>query len=76
MLQTFDGKELIVCIKKLISLDSEWVPYSKNDSLYIRPTLIGIEVSRWTYFHFKLIFFVWNFDTESEFLCMFLCLFF
>lgn len=42
-LPTFDGQELIICMKKLISLDKEWVPYSKNDTLYIRPTLIGIE---------------------------------
>lgn len=42
-LPTFDGQELITCMKKLISLDKEWVPYSENDSLYIRPTLIGIE---------------------------------
>ncbi|XP_013778427.1 branched-chain-amino-acid aminotransferase, cytosolic-like isoform X1 [Limulus polyphemus] len=41
----FDGKELIKCIRKLISLDQEWVPYSSSSSLYIRPTFIGIEPS-------------------------------
>lgn len=32
------------CIKKLVEVDQEWVPYSQEASLYIRPTFIGIEV--------------------------------
>ncbi|ESO91755.1 hypothetical protein LOTGIDRAFT_163115 [Lottia gigantea] len=40
-LPTFDGEELISCIKKLILIDREWVPKAENSSLYIRPTLIG-----------------------------------
>ncbi|KAK3581460.1 hypothetical protein CHS0354_031785 [Potamilus streckersoni] len=42
-LPTFDGRELLKCIKKLISIDSEWVPRSLESSLYIRPTFIGTE---------------------------------
>ncbi|KAJ8298780.1 hypothetical protein KUTeg_022840, partial [Tegillarca granosa] len=42
-LPTFDGRELVECMKKLISIDKEWVPYSTTSSLYIRPTFIGIE---------------------------------
>jgi branched-chain amino acid aminotransferase len=43
-LPTFDGVELINCIRKLIKIDEEWVPHSDKASLYIRPTLIGTEV--------------------------------
>ncbi|BES90181.1 branched-chain-amino-acid aminotransferase [Nesidiocoris tenuis] len=39
----FDSEELIKCISRLISIDSEWVPHSEAASLYIRPTLIGTE---------------------------------
>lgn len=44
-LPTFNGPELIKCINRLISIDQEWVPHSEASSLYIRPTLIGIDVS-------------------------------
>lgn len=44
-LPTFNGNELIKCINRLISIDQEWVPHSEASSLYIRPTLIGIDVS-------------------------------
>lgn len=44
-LPTFDGEELIKCITRLVSIDQEWVPHTETASLYIRPTLIGIEVS-------------------------------
>lgn len=44
-LPTFNGTELIQCINRLISIDQEWVPHSEASSLYIRPTLIGIDVS-------------------------------
>ncbi|XP_041366099.1 branched-chain-amino-acid aminotransferase-like [Gigantopelta aegis] len=40
-LPTFDGAELVKCIKKLISIDQEFVPYSTTSTLYVRPTLIG-----------------------------------
>ncbi|XP_060758223.1 branched-chain-amino-acid aminotransferase, mitochondrial isoform X2 [Neoarius graeffei] len=44
-LPVFDKGELLECIKKLIELDQEWVPYSTDASLYIRPTFIGVEPS-------------------------------
>lgn len=43
LLPTFEGGELISCIKKLVEIDQEWVPYSQTSTLYIRPTLIGTE---------------------------------
>ncbi|KAK3893274.1 hypothetical protein Pcinc_002906 [Petrolisthes cinctipes] len=43
-LPTFDGDELIAILKKMISVDQEWVPHTESSSLYIRPTLIGTEV--------------------------------
>lgn len=44
-LPQFSGSELIRCLDRLISIDQEWVPHSEASSLYIRPTLIGIDVS-------------------------------
>ncbi|XP_069679436.1 branched-chain-amino-acid aminotransferase, cytosolic isoform X1 [Periplaneta americana] len=44
-LPTFDGEQLIKCLCRLISIDQEWVPHSESSSLYIRPTLIGIDPS-------------------------------
>lgn len=44
-LPTFDGSELIKCMNRLVQIDQEWVPHSEASSLYIRPTLIGIDVS-------------------------------
>ena len=44
-LPTFDGQELIDLMKKLISIDQEWVPHAESSSLYIRPTIISNEVS-------------------------------
>lgn len=42
-LPDFDGQELIECIKRLISVDKEWVPNSTSSTLYIRPTLMGTD---------------------------------
>jgi len=42
-LPTFDGLELLKCIRELVCLDSSWVPHDTSSSLYIRPTLIGTE---------------------------------
>ncbi|CAD5114340.1 DgyrCDS3480 [Dimorphilus gyrociliatus] len=48
-LPDFDGEELIECIKKLIAIDSDWVPKpnpsscSQSSTLYIRPTMIGTD---------------------------------
>ncbi|XP_039617511.1 branched-chain-amino-acid aminotransferase, cytosolic isoform X1 [Polypterus senegalus] len=44
-LPSFDKQELLNCIKKLINIDQEWVPYSSSASLYIRPTFVGTEPS-------------------------------
>ncbi|XP_077196281.1 branched-chain-amino-acid aminotransferase, cytosolic isoform X3 [Paroedura picta] len=41
----FDKEELLECIRKLVEIEKEWVPYSTSASLYIRPTLIGTEPS-------------------------------
>lgn len=43
-MQGFDGEEFLKCLKHLISIEREWVPYSNKCSLYIRPTLIGTQV--------------------------------
>lgn len=44
-LPQFDSDEMIKCLGRLISIDEEWVPHAEAASLYIRPTLIGIDVS-------------------------------
>jgi len=44
-LQLYDQEELLTCIKKLVELDQDWVPFSQDASLYIRPTFIGTEVT-------------------------------
>ncbi|XP_069133485.1 LOW QUALITY PROTEIN: branched-chain-amino-acid aminotransferase, cytosolic-like [Argopecten irradians] len=47
-LPLFDGRELVQCMKKLISIDEAWeawVPHSTEvaNALYLRPTFIGTE---------------------------------
>eukprot|EP00560_Eucampia_antarctica_P006374 CAMPEP_0197826466 /NCGR_PEP_ID=MMETSP1437-20131217/3425_1 /TAXON_ID=49252 ORGANISM="Eucampia antarctica, Strain CCMP1452" /NCGR_SAMPLE_ID=MMETSP1437 /ASSEMBLY_ACC=CAM_ASM_001096 /LENGTH=333 /DNA_ID=CAMNT_0043426925 /DNA_START=225 /DNA_END=1223 /DNA_ORIENTATION=- len=37
----FDANELIKCIKELVKLDRDWIPYGDGYSLYIRPTVIS-----------------------------------
>ena len=32
-------------MRKLVSIDKEWVPYSTSSTLYVRPTMIATEVS-------------------------------
>lgn len=44
-LPTFDGEEFTKCLSRLVSIDQEWVPHTEAASLYLRPTLIGIDVS-------------------------------
>ena len=39
----FEPNELLKCIQKLVQLDQDWVPHAVSSSLYIRPTMIGIE---------------------------------
>ena len=43
-LPTFDGEELLKCIKELVRLESEWIPKKKGYSVYIRPAMIGTHV--------------------------------
>ena len=45
-LPTFDASEMIKCIKRLIQIDKEWIPHSTTSSLYIRPTFIATDVSK------------------------------
>jgi len=42
-LPAFDGHEFLECIRKLVVIDSDWVPHDTSSSLYIRPTMIGME---------------------------------
>jgi len=42
-LPAFDGYQLLECIRKLVVVDSDWVPHDTSSSLYIRPTMIGTE---------------------------------
>nr|CAG4640819.1 EOG090X051P [Eulimnadia texana] len=44
-LPQFDAKEFISCLKRLVSIEQEWVPHSLSSSLYIRPTFIGTDPS-------------------------------
>lgn len=44
-LPTFNSTEFIKCLSRLISIDQEWVPHCETASLYIRPTVIGVDVS-------------------------------
>lgn len=37
----FEGIQLLKCIKELIRLDKDWVPYGVGYSLYIRPNVIA-----------------------------------
>lgn len=41
----FDGETLTALIKKLITIDKKWIPNLPNHSLYIRPTMIGVQPS-------------------------------
>lgn len=42
-LPTFEGDEYVKCLARLLSIDQEWVPHTETASLYIRPTIIGID---------------------------------
>ncbi|KAF7982040.1 hypothetical protein HWV62_30306 [Athelia sp. TMB] len=44
-LPTFNGDEVLECIKELIRLDKDWVPAEAGYSLYVRPTLIGTQAA-------------------------------
>lgn len=38
---TFDGEEMLDCLRELVRIDSSWVPEGDGYSLYIRPTIIS-----------------------------------
>ncbi|GAA5823302.1 hypothetical protein JCM11251_007560 [Rhodosporidiobolus azoricus] len=40
---TFTGEHLTSLLKKLVEIDSKWVPTDPGTSLYIRPTMIGTQ---------------------------------
>lgn len=54
-LPTFEGIELINCIRRLVQVDQEWVPHGEGSSLYIRPTIIGIDVSTFLNFYISIL---------------------
>ncbi|CAI2370811.1 unnamed protein product [Moneuplotes crassus] len=39
----YDNEELLKCIKKLVDVDRDWMPWKEKHSLYIRPTGISWE---------------------------------
>ncbi|KAJ7685946.1 aminotransferase [Mycena rosella] len=44
-LPPFDPEALLVCISKLVFIESRWIPSLPGHSLYIRPTMIGTKPS-------------------------------
>lgn len=44
VLPTFDSEEMRLCLHKFVEIEKDWVPQAEGCSLYIRPTMIGIEV--------------------------------
>ncbi|CAK5284734.1 unnamed protein product [Mycena citricolor] len=44
-LPIFDADQLLILIKKLVTVESRWIPRGNGDSLYIRPTMIGTKPS-------------------------------
>ncbi|KAF7723750.1 hypothetical protein EC973_001726 [Apophysomyces ossiformis] len=57
-LPTFDGRELLKCIAVLLHLDDMWIPRERGYSLYIRPTMIGVEPSLSVHTPNKVLLFV------------------
>ncbi|WFC98618.1 branched-chain-amino-acid transaminase [Malassezia yamatoensis] len=44
-LPTLDGDQLVQLLKKIVEIDSNWVPDKEGYSLYVRPALIGTQAS-------------------------------
>ncbi|KAN0138843.1 branched-chain amino acid aminotransferase II [Lactarius tabidus] len=44
-LPAFDAGALLILIKRLVAIESRWIPRARGCSLYIRPTLIGTRPS-------------------------------
>ena len=40
---SFDNEELMKCVKALVDVDRDWIPWRDRHSLYIRPTGISFE---------------------------------
>jgi branched-chain amino acid aminotransferase len=40
-LPTFDGDEMLACLKELVKMEKDWIPHGEGYSLYIRPTGIS-----------------------------------
>ena len=51
-LPDFNGDELLKCIIELVKLEKEWVPKERGYSLYIRPSLVSLDVSESAIGHF------------------------
>lgn len=45
----FDKEELLNCIVELVRLEKDWIPSEHGKSMYIRPTLISLDVCFMTY---------------------------
>jgi len=41
--QDFTGEHLTTLIRKLVEIDSKWIPTDVGTSLYLRPTMIGTQ---------------------------------
>lgn len=63
-LPTFDGVEFTKCLSRLVSIDQEWVPHTEAASLYLRPTLIGIDVSTQWIYSFKGLFSMFTYYSQ------------
>ncbi len=42
-LPSFEPRELIQCILRLVDIDRDWIPSSESSSLYVRPAFIGTD---------------------------------
>jgi len=40
-LPTFDGPQLLECIKELLRIDEDWIPTEKGYSMYLRPVMFS-----------------------------------
>jgi len=38
-----DGNLILDCLKELLRIDADWIPTAEGTSLYIRPTMVGID---------------------------------
>lgn len=45
LFKSFDVNEFVQCLKKYVEIEKDWIPKSTSGSLYLRPTVIGTDVS-------------------------------